>query len=132
MSNLAEKIRLARERGLEGDDLKVLLKKRKLNYEKKKPRKEKQEDVIRKKKNLKRIEAEKEAKLRALELAKLKLEFERSKLGRPCASVDSVGKPALPKLPVFNEASDSIDAYILCFERLATSASWDKGIWAKF
>lgn len=50
MSNLAEKIRLARERGLEGDDLKVLLKKRKLNYEKKKPRKEKQEDVIRKKK----------------------------------------------------------------------------------
>lgn len=53
MSNLAEKIRLARERGLEGDDLKVLLKKRKLNYEKKKPRKEKQEDVIRKKKSQK-------------------------------------------------------------------------------
>lgn len=39
-------------------------------------------------------------------------------------------KPAFPKLPVFNEATDSIDAYLLRLERLATSAGWEKAIWA--
>ncbi|XP_068207505.1 uncharacterized protein [Palaemon carinicauda] len=42
----------------------------------------------------------------------------------------SLCKPSLSKLPIFNDITDSIDAYILRFERLAISAGWSKDIWA--
>ena len=67
-----------------------------------------------------------ELNLKELEL---QLQVEKSTAEKNDVS-ESKCKPSLPKLPVFNEVTDSIDAYILRFERLAVSAKWDKTIWA--
>ncbi|KAJ8034372.1 hypothetical protein HOLleu_21172 [Holothuria leucospilota] len=36
----------------------------------------------------------------------------------------------LPKLPLFKEGTDDMDAFILRFERFATAANWPRTIWA--
>jgi len=71
-----------------------------------------------------KVELEMETRMKELELERLRLRVQSDESETYEVKAD-VFKPALPKLPVFNEANDSIDAYILRFERLATSAGWD-------
>ncbi|XP_037773500.1 uncharacterized protein LOC119569387 [Penaeus monodon] len=75
------------------------------------------------------MELEMETRMKELELERLRLRVQSDESETYEVKAD-VFKPALPKLPVFNEANDSIDAYILRFERLATSAGWDRDVWA--
>ena len=35
-----------------------------------------------------------------------------------------------PKLPAFIDEKDELDSYLLCFERYAENASWEKNSWA--
>ncbi|XP_042886753.1 uncharacterized protein LOC122262710 [Penaeus japonicus] len=72
-------------------------------------------------------------KQRAHEIEKLKLEIEKVKLNEGTERIlktESVCAPKFPKLPVFNDQLDNIDAYLLRFERFATSAGWDNNVWA--
>lgn len=78
---MTEIIKLAKGMGLEGDNLKSFIKEKKNELrEKRANEREARRRDQKHKENLKRIEVEKEAKLRALELEKL--EHERSKVVR--------------------------------------------------
>ncbi|XP_064088399.1 uncharacterized protein LOC135202873 [Macrobrachium nipponense] len=78
--------------------------------------------------------------LKEVELAKVKAEEEirkeelKLKLARPPGSAEGsnrgLDKAKLPKLPVFNDKTDDIDAYLQRFERFATSAEWKCEVWA--
>ena len=35
-----------------------------------------------------------------------------------------------PNLPVFIDQKDELDSYLLCFERYAENAEWEKNMWA--
>lgn len=117
MSSLAEIVRIGEQIGLEGQDLQQFTKER--------------EDQAREERLWQREAVQEQ---REYELKKLELENESARLKRDKGINESVKeawcKPAFPKLPVFNEATDSIDAYLLRFKRLATSAGWYKAIWA--
>jgi len=67
------------------------------------------------------------------EIEKLRLEIEKEKLkggGERLLKTESMCAPKFPKLPLFNDQLDSIDAYLLRFERFATSAGWEQDVWA--
>lgn len=125
MSNLAETIKLGKEIGLGGEDLRQFVKQR--------------EDELREERSRERetraleVEERERERARVFELRRLELENEKARLTNATGSTtraDVRAKPAFPKLPPFNDTKDSIDAYILRFERLATSAGWDKDLWA--
>lgn len=77
---MTEIIKLAKGMGLAGDNLKSFIKEKNELREKRANEREARRRDQKHKENLKRIEVEKEAKLRALELEKL--EHERSKVVR--------------------------------------------------
>ncbi|XP_068240045.1 uncharacterized protein [Palaemon carinicauda] len=112
MTTLKEIVSLGKEMGYKGDDLR---------------------DFVEKERFIQERAREREGEERAVEreMRKQQLEVERLKLQMQGNEKDSsLCKPSLPKLPVFNDITDSIDAYILRFERLAVSAGWSKDIWA--
>lgn len=116
MSGLSELIALGKEIGLEGSDLQSFV----LENE----AREREERV--KVREARRMELEAERSRQEFELKKLELQRGR----RENDDLAQTVKPSFPKLPVFDENTDSIDAYLLRFERLAASAKWEKEIWA--
>lgn len=118
MSNLAEIVELGKEIGLEGEELKEFI-----------IRKDQEErDERAKLREQRSLEIEAEKVKQEVELRRLQLEAQKTLSGSTVS--ENICKPAFPKLPVFNEQQDSIDAYLLRFERLATSAKWSKDLWA--
>ncbi|XP_069971510.1 uncharacterized protein [Penaeus vannamei] len=80
-----------------------------------------------KEKAWKEMEMQNLERQRAYELEKLRLELEKAKLnegGERLLKTESVCALKFPKLPVFNDQIDSIDAYPV------TSAGWDQDVWA--
>ena len=132
MSNLSNIVDLAREIGLEGEELKQFVL-RKESEEKEaiaRAREDEREARAQAREDRKlELELEAEKSRREFELRKLELEARRGGSGDRQVA-EATRRPAFPKLPVFNETSDSIDAYLLRFERLASSAKWDKDVWA--
>ncbi|KAK3862952.1 hypothetical protein Pcinc_031223 [Petrolisthes cinctipes] len=79
------------------------------------------------------LEIEAEKVKQEVQLKRLQLEAQKTAAENRSFSdnvIETICKPAFPKLPVFNESQDSIDAYLLRFERLVTSAKWCKDVWA--
>ena len=74
-----------------------------------------------------KIEAEKELALKELEL-----KAQQSQAGASLAATPPPrNKDAKsPKLPSFIDEKDELDSYLLCFERYAENASWEKDTWA--
>ena len=64
----------------------------------------------------------------------LEKEIELEKLhkldGKSMGGKFQEAKAKVPKLSPFNEARDSLDAYLKRFERFAENAGWDKSEWA--
>lgn len=132
MSTLAEIIQLGKEMGLEGPDLQQFVKQREDSLREDRAR-EREDRAREREAHQLQVEMEEKEKERRFELRKLELENEKARLANTNNGEkhkSGMCTPAFPKLPVFNENTDSIDAYILRFERLATSAGWDKAIWA--
>ena len=89
------------------------------------------------------IQALEKEKEREYELAKHEIEMKVQILEKQIElekvhklSVSGIGdksqevKAKIPKLPPFNEAHDSLDAYLMRFERFAENAGWDESNWA--
>ena len=86
--------------------------------------------------------AEREAeKKHKLEMEKLRLESERLNGQRSASSDDqqaalsqasqnTVTRTTAPVLPSFVDEKDNLDSYLLCFERYATVAGWERSDWA--
>ncbi|XP_064077602.1 uncharacterized protein LOC135195273 [Macrobrachium nipponense] len=111
--------------GYEGNDLREFVEKERLVQERALEREMEREE---KAKEMEREEraVEREMRKQQLEVKRLKLQMQGNKKKKDT----DLCKPSLPKLPIFNDVTDSIDAYILRFERLAVSAGWSKDIWA--
>jgi len=92
----------------------------------------------------KQKEMDDEEKRRNFETAKIEAELKREELKirqlelkREFPVVDEVThhntantKVKYPKLPVFNDKCDNIDAYLQRFERFARNADWPEEVWA--
>ncbi|KAK4312202.1 hypothetical protein Pmani_016355 [Petrolisthes manimaculis] len=116
-------IKLAKEIELEGEELKEYILMRD---------KEQREERV-KMSDQRNLEIEAEKVKQEVELKRLQLEAQKAAAENRSFSanaIETICKPAFPKLPVFNESQDSIDAYLLRFESLATSAKWCKDVWA--
>ncbi|XP_066965511.1 uncharacterized protein [Macrobrachium rosenbergii] len=147
--DLEKLIRLGKEIGLEGEELRAFIaEKEKAEME----RHERAEARELKKLEIQAAQAQAQAQaqavqaqaqaeaLKEVELAKVKAEEEirkeelRLKLARLPGSSDGTTRgleqAKLPKLPVFNDKTDDIDAYLQRFERFATSAEWKNEVWA--
>ena len=68
------------------------------------------------------MEADEREKVRAHEIAKLKIENKQTGTGTSNAKA--------PKLPSFIDGKDELDAYLLMFERFAEARGWNKEDWA--
>ena len=88
---------------------------------------EREREEKREKERIDREERNMERQMKKLELEHA-VEMERAK------SMSSSGgggaKAKLPKLPNFNEKTDSMEAYLKRFERFAEGAGWSRGHWA--
>ena len=73
-----------------------------------------------------KIEAEKELTLREMELKAQDQASGSSATTPPPRNKDAKS----PKLPSFVDEKDELDSYLLCFERYAENASWEKDTWA--
>ena len=78
---------------------------------------------------LAKIQADKELALKEMELQ------EQARQAQVTASSATTPPPRnkdakSPKLPSFIDEKDELDSYLLCFERYAENASWEKDTWA--
>ncbi|KAK3103894.1 hypothetical protein FSP39_022740 [Pinctada imbricata] len=76
---------------------------------------------------------ERELKAKELEIERLKIEVDRNEHSMVVGASASSGSNVhakVPKLPVFDEKSDCIDAYLQRFERFAENAKWDRSLWS--
>lgn len=126
MTSLSELMKFGKELGLAGENLQEFVRE---EQSKERERFELEREERAKEREARKVELEMETRMKELELERLRLRVQSDESETYEVKAD-VFKPALPKLPVFNEANDSIDAYILRFERLATSAGWDRDVWA--
>nr|XP_027236067.1 uncharacterized protein LOC113827386 [Penaeus vannamei] len=126
MTSLNELMKFGKELGLTGEHLQEFIRD---EQSKERERFELEREERAKEREARKEELEIETRMKELDLEKLRLQVQSEESEKFEVKPD-VFKPALPKLPVFNEANDSIDAYILRFERLATSAGWDRDVWA--
>ena len=76
-----------------------------------------------------KLEAEKELKIKEMDL--------QAQQAQAQATTSSTTTPPphnkdakSPKLPSFIDEKDEFDSYLLCFERYAENASWEKDMWA--
>ncbi|KAJ8047012.1 hypothetical protein HOLleu_05882 [Holothuria leucospilota] len=60
----------------------------------------------------------------------LKIASTGSNLADSKGGLGNTAPTKLPKLPLFKEGTDDMDAFILRFERFATAANWPRTIWA--
>ncbi|XP_047475992.1 uncharacterized protein LOC125029857 [Penaeus chinensis] len=126
MTSLSELMKFGKELGLTGENLQEFVRE---EQSKERERFELEREERAKEREARKVELEMEPRVKELELERLRLQVQSDESEKYEVKAE-VFKPALPKLPVFNEANDSIDAYILRFERLATSAGWDRDVWA--
>ncbi|XP_063613940.1 uncharacterized protein LOC134787153 [Penaeus indicus] len=126
MTSLNELMKFGKELGLTGENLQEFVRE---EQSKERERFELEREERAKEREARKVELEIETRMKELELERLRLQVQSDESEKYEVKAD-VFKPAFPKLPVFNEANDSIDAYILRFERLATSAGWDRDVWA--
>ena len=76
---------------------------------------------------LAQIEIEKELKIKEMELQAQQAQANTSAaITPPPRNKDAKS----PKLPSFIDEKDELDSYLLCFERYAENASWEKDTWA--
>ena len=75
---------------------------------------------------LAQIEIEKELKIKEMEL-----QAQAQAAASSATTPTPRNKDAKsPKLPSFIDEKDELDSYLLCFERYAENASWEKDTWA--
>ena len=73
------------------------------------------------------IETEKELKIKEMELQAQQAQANTSAaITPPPRNKDAKS----PKLPSFIDEKDELGSYLLCFERYAENASWEKDTWA--
>ena len=78
---------------------------------------------------LAQIEIEKELKIKEMELPAQQAQAQAT--ASSATTPPSRNKDAKsPKLPSFIDEKDELDSYLLCFERYAENASWEKDTWA--
>ena len=76
-----------------------------------------------------KLEAEKELKIKEMELQAQQAQVTAS--ASLAATLPPRNKDAKsPKLPSFIDEKAELDSYLLCFERYAENASWEKDTWA--
>ena len=76
-----------------------------------------------------KIEIEKELKIKEMELQPQQAQAQAtasSATTQPPRNKDAKS----PKLPSFIDEKDELDSYLLCFDRYAENASWEKDTWA--
>ena len=73
-----------------------------------------------------KLETEKELKIKEMELQAQTQATVGSAATLPPRNKDAKS----PKLPSFIDEKDELDSYLLCFERYAENASWEKDTWA--
>lgn len=107
------------------------------NAERETKKLEQQNQIILLEKESERAEKEAIHKLsildKEIELEKAKIETSHSALDASMSASESHGHHVgakLPKLPMFNDQRDNIDAYLLRFERFAQNAKWPENTWA--
>ncbi len=121
MEGLAEYTKAGKDLGLEGKQLMDFV-----SNQQKMTRDARQEQ-----RDIERQEREYQEQLteashrRAIELLKAQQQVSTS-----AKKSSSVGKP--PKLPSYDDKRDDIDAYLLRYERHATSQNWPSGMWASY
>ena len=74
-----------------------------------------------------KIEADKELELKELELKAQQDQASTSLAASPPPRNKDVKSPKLPSLI---DEKNELDNYLLCFERYAENASWEKNMWA--
>ncbi|KAI8480742.1 hypothetical protein Bbelb_415350 [Branchiostoma belcheri] len=111
-----------KEREIEIEKLKFEAERQKVENEEK----ERERQIEMEKLKLEATEREKEAE-RKHQLEMKKLEVEMAAVGPPTAG-QAVAK--VPRLPSFVDEKDDLDAYLLRFERFATSSQWAEDKWA--
>ena len=74
-----------------------------------------------------KIEADKELALKELEL---KAQQDQASTSLAAAPPPHNKDVKFPKLPSLIDEKDELDIYLLCFERYAENASWEKNTWA--
>ena len=73
---------------------------------------------------------QREAEERELEKLKLQMQIKELGVDSPPTLVDFGVKGLHPKLPIFDENKDDMDAFLKRFERFAVSQSWPEEQWA--
>ncbi|XP_047482831.1 uncharacterized protein LOC125034845 [Penaeus chinensis] len=123
---------IGRDIGLTGADLAQFIKEG-IQYEREKEtaaREERKEERAWKQAELKAQEAKVQAEVRREEIKLRQMELKKESVEEKSSESEHNVKVRYPKLPVFNEKADDIDAYLQRFERFATSAGWPEDIWA--
>ena len=130
-------IALGKDIGLEGDDLRQFVKEQEKTArdERAAERDERAADRENRKIALENEMKQKELD-QAVELARIQTEaqIQMEQLKHQSGSESNprpiMEKVKLPKLPVFDEKTDNIDAFLQRFERFATCAEWPNELWA--
>ncbi|XP_069999422.1 uncharacterized protein [Penaeus vannamei] len=123
---------IGRDIGLTGTDLAQFIKEG-IQYEREKEtaaREERKEERAWKQAELKAQEAKVQAEVRREEIKLRQMELKKESGKDKSSESEHNVKVRYPKLPVVNEKTDDIDAYLQRFERFATSAGWPEDIWA--
>ena len=79
---------------------------------------------------LQRQKVEVEEAQRRHELEMKRLELEQTPAGPGAQVPKKEDRAKAPKLPSFVDGKDDLDAYLQRFERFATTAKWEKAVWA--
>ncbi|PIK41284.1 hypothetical protein BSL78_21861 [Apostichopus japonicus] len=137
MDRLQQCLTLGRELGLEGDGLiKFAQEQQALEREERRVERGEKQKAFERQEQDKAIEREHEERERerahALEMKEYELKIAESRQNTQSTdSNDTVRTiPKLPKLPQFRDRFDDLDAYLLRFERFATSCGWLESNWA--
>ena len=137
-AELKELIELAKEAGLQGDELSVFLRderarQRDCEREREERVREREREERERESEMRKREAEdlqRDADRRhELELAKLKVETIAVDQTGPVSHSRGFGA-AVPKLPTFDDRTDDLDAYLHRFEGYATAQDWPRERWA--
>lgn len=135
---------LGRELGLEGDGLiKFAQEQQALEREERRVEREEKQKAFERQERAEAIESEQKERIvqheerereraHALEIKEYELNIAESRQNtQRTDSNDTVRTiPKLPKLPQFRDRFDDLDAYLLRFERFATSSGWLESNWA--
>ena len=138
--DLEKIVALGERLGLEGEKLQAFVQDRELKlFERDERAAAREAEKLKIENDKLRIEADNKAKdqdmqmqllAREIELEKVKSETKAAEGLNASLSNHGPSYAKLPKLPPFDDKSDCIDAYLQRYERFASNAKWDKGIWS--